>query len=83
METKKQSWLAAVVLLSCVLFMHGQTTSSSVDHFVVGPGEVVPPKGVFLLVRKGHKIGAIRFTSIERGADGGTGRYRPGTCLTE
>jgi hypothetical protein len=64
------------VLLFSVLFVHGQTAPSSTDQFVVGPGEVLLPKGVFLLVRKGHEIGAIRFTSIELGAGAATGKAR-------
>jgi hypothetical protein len=40
---------------------------------VVGASEVLVPKGVFLLIRKGQQIGAIRFTSIELGSTVGTG----------
>jgi hypothetical protein len=71
---KKWTWMATVIFLSSVLFAHAQATPSSVGEFVVGPGEVRVPKGVFLLIRKGHEIGAIRFTSIEPGADVGTGK---------
>lgn len=61
-------------LLFSIHLLHGQTAPTSIDQFVVGAGEVQLPKGVFLLVRKGHEIGAIRFTSIERGADVDTGK---------
>lgn len=35
------------------------------NKFVVGPRFVHMPKGVFVLVRRGREIGAIRFTRIE------------------
>jgi hypothetical protein len=41
---------------------------SSTSQFVVGPFAILMPQGVFLLIRKGGKIGAIRFTSIEQGS---------------
>jgi hypothetical protein len=46
------------------------------DQFVVGASEVLVPKGFFLLIRKGQQIGAIRFTSIEKGDTVGTGKAR-------
>ena len=64
------------VLLFSLHSLHGQAVPSPIDQFVVGPGEVLLPKGVFLLVRKGHEIGAIRFTSIERGCGVATGKAR-------
>jgi hypothetical protein len=74
MVTKKASWLAIVMVLASVLFAHVQTASGPADQFVIGPGEVLAPKGVFFLVRKGRKIGAIRFTSIEQGKEVGSGK---------
>lgn len=41
---------------------------------MVGPGEVLCPNGVFLLIRKGREIGAVRFTDIQQGKEVGTGR---------
>ena len=37
------------------------------DRFIVGPRAVGMPTGVFLLVRKGAEVGAIRFSRIEPG----------------
>jgi hypothetical protein len=74
MVTKRRSWVVMFILLLGVLFTHGQTGQSAADQFVVGPSEVLVPKGVFLLVRKGRKIGAIRFTGIEQGSTVGTGK---------
>ncbi|HSS19549.1 MAG TPA: hypothetical protein VLL54_05705 [Pyrinomonadaceae bacterium] len=44
------------------------------DKFVISPSVVVMPQGMFLLIRKGGKIGAVRFTSIEQGGTVGTGK---------
>ena len=73
MRITKLAYLVTVGLLSSVPFTQGQT-SQRTDQFVVGPGEVLAPKGVFLLVRKGREIGAIRFTNIVQGAEVGTGK---------
>jgi hypothetical protein len=51
-----------------------EPVKSSTSEFVVGPREVRLPLGVFLLIRKGGKIGAIRFTSIEPGSTSGIGK---------
>lgn len=37
------------------------------DRAIVGPRAIGMPSGVFLLVRKGKEIGAVRFLKIERG----------------
>jgi hypothetical protein len=72
--------LSVVVLWSGMLAC-GQSTQVSAgsgrtttDQFVVGASEVRVPKGVFLLIRKGHQIGAIRFATIEQGDTVGTGK---------
>jgi len=64
----------AVAVLSSGLPARGQSEQvgtgrekSSTSQFVVGPSVVLMPQGVFLLIRKGRDIGAIRFTSIEQG----------------
>jgi hypothetical protein len=44
------------------------------EQFVVGPSAVLMPKGFFLLIRKGRKLGAIRFTSLEPGKEQFTGK---------
>lgn len=65
--------------------MHGQLSNAQssqtpagsvkpIDRAIVGPSEVVMPNGVFLLIRKGRGIGAIRFTSIEPGKTVSTGK---------
>ena len=48
--------------------------TSSTSQFRVGPYAALIPRGFFLLIRKGGKIGAIRFTSIERGPTPGIGK---------
>ncbi len=70
----KLSWIAVVGALSGVLFTQGQMAQPDTDQFVVGPGEVLAPKGVFMLVRKGRVVGAVRFTTIEPGKEVGTGK---------
>ncbi len=47
-----------------------RSANDSTKQFVVGPSAVLMPQGMFLLVRKGSELGAIRFTSIERSAEG-------------
>ncbi len=47
---------------------------SPASKFVVGPSTLLMPQGAFLLIKKGRKIGAVRFTSIEQGSKLGTGR---------
>ena len=74
MVRQKLLSLAVVVAMFSAFAAQGQADSSSKDEFVVGPGQVLVPKGVFLLVRKGNKVGAIRFISIEQGKEIGTGR---------
>jgi hypothetical protein len=71
----------AVAVLSSGLLARGQSAQagagpgkSPTSQFVVGPSTVLMPQGVFLLIRKGREIGAIRFTSIEQGGTVGTGR---------
>jgi hypothetical protein len=78
--TKRLGCLTATMLLTGLLAC-GQTSQAAdelkgnpADQFVVGPSEVLVPKDVFLLVRKGRKIGTIRFTSIEQGSTAGTGK---------
>src|SRR5205807_3245695 len=66
--------IVAVGVFASVLFAQGQMAPLQTDQFVVGPGEVLAPKGVFLLIRKGQEIGAIRFTNIQRGKEVGTGK---------
>ena len=73
MLTKKCAWLAIVTLLVGAILVSGQTEKVAPDRFVVGPGEIMAPKGVFLLIRKGNEVGAVRFTSIEPGSEVGTG----------
>lgn len=70
-----------VILFSIVLLACGQSAQgasgpekSSECQFVIGPSQVLMPKGAFLLIRKGREIGAIRFTSIERGEPIGAGK---------
>ena len=60
-------------------FLHAQSSEASAGRadilstgFIVGPRFVHVPKGVFLLVRRGREIGAIRFTRIE--PSGGIGQ---------
>jgi|SRR5580704_16202804 hypothetical protein len=72
--------LAVVVLWSGMLAC-GQSAQvnagperTTTNQFVVGASEVLVPKGVFLLIRKGQQTGAIRFTSIEQGGTVGTGK---------
>jgi hypothetical protein len=72
---------AMIVVLSSDRFVHSQSqqvpggqADNSTNKFVVGPSTVLLPKGVFLLIRKGREIGAIRFTSIEQGGSVGTGK---------
>ena len=52
----------------------GPGSSESAMKFVVGPSSVLMPSGIFLLVRKGKEIGAIRFTGIGHGASAGVGK---------
>jgi hypothetical protein len=80
LRTKVLGCLTATVLLTG-LVTSAQTSPAAdepkgnpADQFVVGPSEVLVPIGVFLLVRKGRKIGAIRFTSIEQDSTVGTGK---------
>ncbi|HEV7746310.1 MAG TPA: hypothetical protein VGO56_15030 [Pyrinomonadaceae bacterium] len=68
-----------VILFSTVaITAAGQNDESQkvVGQFVVGPYAMLMPPGMFLLIRKGGKIGAIRFTSIEQGGNPGTGKAR-------
>jgi hypothetical protein len=68
-----------VVLLSGLLAC-GQSAqvdaepAGSTKEFVVGPSTILMPQGVFLLIRKGREIGAIRFTSIEQDGTIGLGK---------
>jgi len=72
--------LIAIVLLAGLLACAqtsqaaAETKRNPTNQFVMGPSEVLVPQGAFLLVRKGRKIGAIKFTSIEQGSTVGTGK---------
>ena len=68
--------LVGVGVLLSVLLTEGQAIKARADRFVVGPGEVLAPDGVFLLVRKGRDIGAVRFANIKEGTEVGTGKAR-------
>ncbi len=77
----KQLWALAVAVVSSCPPAGGQSAQvgvgpgeSSASQFVVGPSTVLMPQGVFLLIRKGSSIGAIRFTSIEQGGTVGAGK---------
>ncbi len=71
---RRCSWrVVIIVVLSSVLLLPGQIVPVSAEQFVVGSGEVVLPKGVFLLVRKSGEIGALRFSAIQQGKEVGTG----------
>src|SRR4051794_16476048 len=64
-----------LILISLLVIVSGtvepQTASGNPSkQFVVGPSAVLMPEGVFLLIRKGRKTGAIRFTKIDRKTDG-------------
>ena len=68
--------MTAIILLN-ILSVYSQSTQSEIEleksfatEFVVGPSAMRIPQGFFLLIRKGQKIGAIRFTYIERRKDG-------------
>lgn len=70
-----------VIVLSSGMLACGQSAQGNAEsgrepsnQFVVGASEVLVPKGVFLLIRKGPQIGAIRFTSIEDDGTAGTGK---------
>ncbi len=63
-----------VLILSSLLAIAANTVDPqteswkiSTTQFVVGAGEVVMTLQMFLLIRKGKTIGAIRFTSVEQG----------------
>jgi hypothetical protein len=71
---QKLVWIAATGLLFGVMFSQSQSSETRKEEFVVGPGEILAPKGVFLLIRKGREVGAIQFTEIEQGSEVGTGR---------
>lgn len=43
------------------------------DRVVIGHGAILLPKGVFLLVRKGSRYGAIRITGLRPGGQGEAG----------
>ena len=45
----------------------GGRTDIPLDHVIVGHRAVGMPQGVFLLVRKGKELGAIKFSNIEAG----------------
>jgi hypothetical protein len=69
--------LLGVILFSTVaITVAGQNDESQkvVGQFVVGPSATLMPQGMFLLIRKGRKIGSIRFTNIEEGGKPGTGK---------
>jgi len=42
-------------------------TDTHLDHVIVGPRAVGMPQGVFLLIRNGKEVGAIKFSGIEAG----------------
>ena len=72
---------ALVIGLWSGLLACGQSTQvdagpekASTRQFVVGPSTILMPQRVFLLIRKGWEIGAIRFTSIEQGGTVGAGK---------
>jgi hypothetical protein len=63
--------------LSCLVLAQSQAVSQSNEsgevsnpHFSIGPRYVNIPEKLFLLVRKGPSVGAIRLTHIERDARG-------------
>jgi len=73
----------ALALLALMALPHiggsGQLRSGDdqADHptrFTVSGGAVLMPKGIFLFVRKGKSIGAVRFTSIDPGSNVGLGK---------
>jgi len=47
--------------------------NAETNQFVMGPGEVRIPTGVYLLIRKGSQVGAVRFTSAQPNSAPGTG----------
>jgi hypothetical protein len=70
-----------LVITAATFSLNGSAQKTSVDgqaadpiQFVVGPRATLMPKGVFLLVRKGKSIGAVRFTDIVVGSEVGLGK---------
>jgi hypothetical protein len=63
-------------MLACgqSLQVDAEPENTQTNQYVVGASEVRVRKDVFLLIRKGQQIGAIRFTSIEQGDTVGTGK---------
>jgi hypothetical protein len=78
-KMKLFSTAIGVVLWSALLAC-GQSAQEKTEpvktasQFIVGPYAIVMPPDVFLLIRKGREIGAIRFTSIEKGGEVGVGK---------
>ena len=75
--------LAAVALVAITTLSTCDVVGQSVRRddptdtraqFIVGPRATLMPVGVFMLVRRGNSLGAVRFTSIEHGKEFGTGK---------
>ncbi len=67
---QKMSSLIMLLILLLVPSINAQVATSeqglSSAHFDMGPRFVHMPEKYFVLVRKGHEIGAIRFTNISQ-----------------
>lgn len=74
----------ATIIISLVMIGHSSVAFAqlpsemqipvSTNQFVIGPRYIVIPEGLFVLVRKGRDIGAIRFSSISNVEPGGIGK---------
>lgn len=71
-----RSIIAVMLSVGCALSQSPSGNAgdirSQTRRFIVGPLEIRPPQGVFLLIRKGSQVGAIRFVRVNTGT-GDTG----------
>src|SRR6267142_140867 len=72
-------WIVTVAFLTDLAFAQSASAGSEPwriyeKDFVIGASSVLVPEGVFLLIRKDGRIGAVRFTNIERRGEACIGR---------